>query len=441
MTYRPVDVVEVWAWGMRVGAVAQDPTTGRYVFAYTPEWVQRGIELAPIKMPNRLQPYDPAMWPELPTDAFMGLVPLVADALPDAFGNALVNAWMAEQGVAADQITPLDRLAYAADRSVGALEFRPPARRSSLDAPTAVQLADLVLAARLTVKGDLAPQAGAHAALQQLIQVGSSAGGARAKALIAFNPTTWQIRSAFAAPEVGFEQWLIKLDGVSATGLDGHGDGLGDGAPYGRIEFAYSQMARAAGVSMSESLLLPEGPRCHFLTRRFDRGGDGARHHVLSLAATANLDARMVGAHSYDEYLQVIAALDIGSDGLDQGYRRMVFNVFAVNRDDHTKNFEFLLHEGGSKWDLAPAFDVTHTYRPSSRWTSRHNLSVNGKTEDITIADLHEVGDRNGVPGYRRIVREVSSAVREWRAFAASAGVDAHDVEAVGGDLEQLRPT
>ncbi len=440
MTYRPVEVVEVWAWGMRVGAVARDPATGRYVFAYTPEWVRRGTDLSPIKMPNRLEPYDPVMWPELPPDAFMGLVPLVADALPDAFGNALVNAWMAEQGVAADEITPLDRLAYAADRSVGALEFRPPAREPSLDAPTAVQLADLVLAARLTVAGDLAPQAEAHAALQQLIHVGSSAGGARAKALVAFNPATWQIRSAFAQPADGFEQWLIKLDGVSATGLDGHGDRLGEGAPYGRIEYAYSQMARVAGIAMSDCLLLPEGPRCHFLTRRFDRGDAGARYHVLSLAAMANLDARMVGAHSYDQYLQVITALGIGEDGLDQGFRRMAFNVYAVNRDYHTKNFAFLLRPGASGWELTPAFDVTHTYQPSSRWTSRHNLSVNGKTEDITIADLHAVGDRNGVPGYRRIVREVSDAVAEWPSFAESAGVSAHDVQSIASDLERFRP-
>jgi serine/threonine-protein kinase HipA len=392
-------------------------------------------------MPNRLQPYDPVMWQELPADAFMGLVPLVADVLPDAFGKALVNAWMAEQGVASDQITPLDRLAYAADRSIGSLEFRPPARRSRHEAPTAVQLADLVLAARLTVAGDLAPEAGAHAALQQLIQVGSSAGGARAKALIAFNPATWQLRSAFAVPENGFEQWLIKLDGVSATGLDGHGDGLGEGAPYGRIEYAYSLMARAAGITMSECLLLPEGSRCHFLTRRFDRGEDGSRHHVLSLAAMANLDARMVGTHSYDEYLQVVSALDIGSAGLDQGFRRMVFNVFAVNRDDHAKNFAFMLRRGSSEWDLAPAFDVTHTYRPSSRWTSRHNLSVNGKTDDILIADLHEVGHRNDVPGYRRIVREVSSAVDRWPSFAESAGLEAREIESIAFDLEQFRPT
>jgi serine/threonine-protein kinase HipA len=370
----------------------------------------------------------------------MGLVPLVADALPDAFGNALVNAWMAEQGVDGREITPLDRLAYAADRSIGALEFRPPARQPAIDAPTAVQLADLVLAARLTVEGNLAPQANANAALQQLIQVGSSAGGARAKALVAFNPGTWQIRSAFAAPSDGYGQWLIKLDGVGATGFDGHGDGLGDGAPYGRIEYAYSQMARAAGIDMSDCLLLPEGPRCHFLTRRFDRGDGGERHHVLSLAAMANLDPRMVGAHSYDEYLQVISTLGIGEDGLDQGFRRMAFNVHAVNRDDHTKNFAFLLRSGAAKWELSPAFDVTHTYRPSSRWTSRHNLSVNGKTDRITVADLYAVGDRNGVPGYRRIVREVSSAVAEWPSFAESAGLDVHDLQSIASDLERFRP-
>lgn len=439
MTYRQVGLVEVWAWGRRVGAVAADPTSGRYVFAYTPEWIATGVELSPLEMPLRERPYDLREWPALAPDAFVGLVALLADSLPDAFGNALVNAWMAEHTVSADQVTPLDRLAYAADRAMGALEFRPRADGSDDAPPTAIALADLVLAARLTVRGHVADVSGARAAIQQLISVGSSAGGARAKAVVAFNPTTYQIDSAFAPLAPGFEHWIIKLDGVDATGMDGHGDGLGESAPYGRIEFAYSQMAGAAGVEMTRCLLFAEGPRRHFMTRRFDRDERGERVHVLSLAAMATLDHRLAGLHSYDQYLATVAALGLERASVGQAYRRMVFNVAAVNRDDHTKNFAFLRERGGD-WTLAPAFDVTHTYRPDSQWTSRHNLRVNAKTNDITLDDLYAVGERHEVPGYKRIVREVLDAVDAWPDFAHRAELDAAASDAVASDLTRFRP-
>ncbi|MFZ1063639.1 MAG: type II toxin-antitoxin system HipA family toxin [Acidimicrobiales bacterium] len=438
MTYRQTRVIEVWAWGSRVGAVAADPDSGRYVFAYAPEWIATGVELSPLMMPLRERPYDNRQWPSLAPEAFHGLVPLLADSLPDAFGNALVNAWMAEHGVAPGLITPLDRLAYAADRALGALEFRPPADEVR-DVPSAVTLADLVLAARLTVRGELAHPQSAHAAIQQLIQVGSSAGGARAKAVVAFRPETYQIASAFAPLEPGFEQWIIKLDGVSDTGMDGHGGGLGASAPYGRVEYAYSLMARAAGVVMTRCELLAEGPRRHFMTQRFDRGPDGARRHVLSLAALAHLDPRQVGAHSYDQYLGAVRQLGLGLDSLAQAYRRMVFNVVAVNRDDHAKNFAFLRSREGD-WELAPAFDVTHAYHPSSQWTSRHNLRVNGRTEDITRDDLVAVGERHDVPGFKQIVREVAEVVARWPDFADEAGVDDTTREAIGRDLERFAP-
>ncbi len=344
MSYQPVDLVEVVAWGRRVGAAALDPASGWYAFAYDPDWIRTGVELAPLHMPLRRLPYQ---FPELQRSTFFGLPALLADSLPDAFGNALVDAWMAQQGITRDRITPLDRLAYAADRAMGVLEFRPPARDISDVAPTAVQLADLVLAARLTVHGRFDADEAAHAALQQLIHVGTSAGGARAKAVVAFNPQTSQVRSSYGPPEAGFEQWLIKLDGVSAAGMDGHADRLGDEAPYGRIEYAYALMAGAAGVEMSQCQLLAEGPRRHFMTRRFDRGEFGERHHVLSLCALAHLDFNMTGVHSYDQYLQTVSALDLGPDALQQAYRRMVFNVMAVNRDDHTKNVAFLLPRVG----------------------------------------------------------------------------------------------
>jgi serine/threonine-protein kinase HipA len=436
VTYRPTDVIEVRAWGERVGAVALDPGTGWYAFAYAPEWVTGGFELAPLHMPLREQPYQ---FPQLRSETFYRLPPLLADALPDAFGNALVNAWLAEQGIPAAQITPLDRLAYAADRALGALEFRPPAREPGTDPPSAVQLADLVLAARRTVEGAFASDETAYAALQQLIQVGTSAGGARAKAVVAFNPETFQVRSAYAAPAEGFEQWIIKLDGVSDTGMDGHGDRLGASAPYGRIEYAYSLMARAAGMEMTPCQLLAEGPRRHFMTRRFDRDGAGRRHHVVSLCALSHLDYNMIATHSYDQYFQTVTALGLGPEGLTEAYRRMVFNVMAVNRDDHTKNFAFLRPEGGD-WRLSPAYDVTHAYRPDSQWNSRHLMGVNGKFDEIGLEDLHEVGQRADVPSYKRLVREVSEAVAAWPDFAGEAEIDDDTIKAIASDLDRFRP-
>jgi serine/threonine-protein kinase HipA len=439
VNYRQVGLIEVWAWGARVGAVAADPGTGRYVFAYDPAWTSTGVQLSPLEMALRERPYDLSEWPDLLPDAFLGLVPLLADSLPDAFGNALVNAWMAEHGVPSESITPLDRLAYAADRAMGALEFRPPAQEVAKEAPTALALADLVLAARLTVRGELADDASAHAAIQQLIQVGSSAGGARAKAVTTFNPTTYQLASAFKPLEPGFEHWIIKLDGVSATGMDGQGDGYGESAPYGRIEYAYSQMAGAAGIEMTRCILFAEGPRRHFMTRRFDRGDDGERIHVISLAALANLDHRLPGIHSYDQYFAAVKRLGLDHASLQQAYRRMVFNVAAVSRDDHTKNFAFLRTREG-EWALAPAFDIIHTRRPSSEWTSRHNLRVNAKTEDITLGDLYAVGDRQEVPGFKRIVREVFEAADAWPEFAAHAELEAKTIDAVAADISRFRP-
>jgi serine/threonine-protein kinase HipA len=437
MTYNPVEAIEVRAWGRQVGAVALDPATGVYAFEYTPEWVAGGVELAPLRMPLKRRTYE---FPELSRGTFLGMPAMLADALPDRFGNALVDAWMAEQGLAPGAITPLDRLAYAADRALGALEFRPAARDTTSDEPSAVALADLVVAARNVVSGELSDDDAAHDALAQLIRVGTSAGGARAKAVLAYNPGTSQVRSAYAELPAGYQQWLIKLDGVSgATGMDGHGDGLGESAPYGRIEYAYHLMAGAAGVEMSPCRLLAEGPRRHFMTRRFDRGDTGERLHLQSLCAMAHLDFNLVGAHSYDQYLECVRVLDLGSEALAQAYRRMVFNVAGANRDDHTKNFAFLADAAGH-WQLAPAFDVTHAYRIDSPWTAKHCMAINGRFEHITIDDLHAVGERNDVPAHRRIVREVLDSASAWADFAAAAELDEAVTSAISADLDAFRP-
>ncbi len=436
MSYKPVDVIEVFAWGHRVGAVALDPSTGWYAFAYDPEWVAGGVELAPLHMPLRVEPFQ---FPGLSRDTFYGLPSMLADALPDAFGNALVDRWMAEHNVARGAITSLDRLAYASNRAMGALEFRPPARSDIDDAPTAVQLADLVLAARVVVQGDLSTDENARMALRELIHVGTSAGGARPKAIVAFNPSTSQIRSPYGAAGDGFEQWLIKLDGVSSQGLDAHGSELGEGAPYGRVEYAYFLMAEAAGIDMMPCQLLAEGPRRHFMTMRFDRGIGGERIHVMSLCAMAHLDFNLVGAHSYDQYLETVARLDLGPSALQQAFRRMVFNVMAVNRDDHTKNFAFL-RKAGRPWELAPAFDMAHAYRPDSVWNQKHLMSVNGKFEGVLLDDLLAVGDRHNVPGFKRAIREVRAAVDGWEEIAETVEVPEEARTRILGDIDQFRP-
>lgn len=443
MAFTSVDLIEVWAWDDLVGAVIEDPATGFYAFEYAPEWVAGGVELAPLHLPCRPGTF---VFPELAPATFQRLPALLADSLPDRFGNALVDAWLATQGVAREQVTPLDRLAYLADRAMGALEFRPPAGAPAAELG-ALQLADLVVAARQAVSGNLdLGDDEALDALRQLVQVGTSAGGARAKAVVAYHPGTGQIRSGqLDAPE-GFEHWLVKLDGVAGydpTRDDATvaGEGFGDGAGFGRLEFAYHRMALAAGVEMAECRLLPEGPRTHFLTKRFDRGPGGVRHHVQSLCALAHLDFNLARVHAYEQYLQVVDALGLGPGAREQAFRRMAFNVAAVNRDDHTKNLAFLLPAGGD-WRLAPAFDVTHAHNPEEgRWTQSHQMSVNGRFDGIGLADLAAVGDRFAVPGYRSAIGDVLAAVDRWEDFAGEAGVADGHVTRVRADLDRHRPT
>ena len=434
MSYQQVDIVEVRAWENTVGAVALDPATGYYAFEYDNDWITNRLSLSPLHMPNRSGIFE---FPQLSLQTYYRLPGMLADALPDKFGNALVDAWLAENGVSFDRITPLDRLAYAADRGMGALTFHPPISRPQEDA-TAVQLADLVRAARAMVSGEITTTPALHALLRQLIQVGTSAGGARAKAVIAYNPASGQIRQGQLNSPDGFEHWLIKLDGVgSDKGRDY--DPFSDSQGYGRVEYAYYLMALDAGIQMSESQLLLEGPRAHFLSRRFDRTRDGRRVHLQSLCGLAHLDFKLPDTHSYNQYLNTIVELGLGRDALAQAFRRMVFNVAAVNRDDHTKNLAFLLPEGGD-WQLAPAFDVTHAHNPGGEWTQRHQMSVNGKFDKINLDDLSAVGDHYLIHGYKNAVKEVLDAVDRWPNFAAVASVDGDTTARIAGDHARHRP-
>jgi serine/threonine-protein kinase HipA len=438
MSFAPVDAVEVRLWGLRVGALAADPASGYYAFEYAPAWLRRGLEFAPLTMPLAPATY---VFPGLARDTFHGLPAAIADALPDAFGNGLVEAYLARRGLDPRAITPLDRLAYQANRGMGGLEFRPP-RAPQRPSPTALDLAELVGAARATLRGETAGASSRNRALRALIRVGTSAGGARAKAVVAWNPTTGELRSGqFPAPE-GFEDWLLKFDGVGPAAVmaaDGETslDDFGLGAGYGRVEHAYAAMARAAGIDVPPTRLLEEGGRAHFMIRRFDRLPGGRKLHVQSLCGLAGVDFRAIGVNDYAQLFTAMRALGLGEPAAVQAFRRMAFNVAAANCDDHSKNVSFLMTPGGA-WSLAPAYDLTHSYSPTSRWTSQHLMSVNGAFRGIRAADLMSVADRFAIPGARAAIRDVRAAVANWPDFARAARVPPAQTAAIAADHQTM---
>ena len=435
--HKPVDVVEVRLWGKRVGAVARDPGLGYYAFEYDPSLVKTGIELAPLTMPLA-KAGEPFVFTDLPELTYKRLPALLADALPDDFGNALIDAWMADKGIARADITALDRLAYMGKRGMGALEFKP-MRGPNVTSHTAIKLAKLVESARLAVHGEFDNDQHTHAALAQIIQVGTSAGGARAKATIAWNPRTDEIRAGQFDADAGFEHWLLKFDGM---GVDRE---LGASQDYGRIEYAYSLMARAAGIDMSPCRLLEEGGRAHFMTRRFDRGpaegestGNTVKHHMQSLCAMAHLDYKQKASHDYAQLLLTVQQLKLGHAALEEAFRRMAFNVMAANCDDHSKNFAFLLPAGSRQWRLSPAYDITHAYNPKGEWTYQHLMAVNGKFAGITRDDLLRVADRFAIGPAPKIIAHIAETLAQWPRFAHLAGLNDTTLQSVAADFHLL---
>ena len=426
---KATQVIEVRAWGERVGAVALDPRLGYYAFAFVPEWRRTGTDLAPLTMPLPAQ-QEVFIFPELPEVSFYRLPVLLADALPDAFGNALIDAWMAKQGIAKNEITALDRLAYMGKRGMGALEFHPE-HGSHRESSAPLQMQTLVEEARRLIEGDLNVDREAQAALANILRVGTSAGGARAKAVIAWNPQTNVIRSGQFDAAPGFEHWLLKFDGV---GLDAE---LGTGADYGRIEYAYYLMAKQAGIEMSPSRLLEENGRAHFMTRRYDRQiveGRTVKHHVQTLCGMDHIDFRQRGTHAYAQLFLAIKRLKLGDGAFEQAFRRMCFNVMARNCDDHTKNFGFLLRKG-EPWRLAPAYDVTHAHNPQGEWTYQHLMSVNGKFDGITRDDLLEEGDRFMVRRPKDLLSDVRAAIDNWSTYAKEAALGESSRDRVAADF------
>jgi serine/threonine-protein kinase HipA len=414
-------VAAVQLWGTEIGAVSLADGESVASFEYEPEFAAAGIEPSPLRMPAT--PGRIYRFPQLVKTSFGVLPGLLADSLPDRFGNALIDAWLAGQGRSPGSFDPVERLRYIGMRGMGALEFVPalgpdPTIDDELDVAGLVELAGEVLAHRADLAGSLAAPA-KERATQQILRVGTSAGGARPKALIAWNPETEEVRSRQIEVPPGFEYWILKFDGVDDTSRD-----LGRSKGYGAIEWAYSEMARAAGIEMTECRLLEEGDRRHFMTRRFDRLADGDRVHMLSLAALEHLDFELGDAHSYEQSFGVIRHLGLDAEAAEEQFRRMVFNVVGRNQDDHVKNISFLMDRRGN-WSLSPAFDVVYSFNPDGRWTRVHQMSINGKRDDFTMADLDAVASVAGLEraAARRITDQVTTAVARWPDFAAAAQV------------------
>ena len=422
-------VAEVKLWGKSIGAVSWDENAGLAHLEYEPSFIHSGIAVAPLTMPLSKRIYS---FPALPRETFHGLPGLLADSLPDDFGNALINAWLASQGRSPETFNPVERLCYTGNRGMGALEYVPsqgPFKNKSepLDVKALVKLASKILTKRNTLQGSFADEF-IKDSLQDILRVGTSAGGARAKAIIAWNPETNEVRSGQVKAGKGFSYWLLKFDGVSGN----KDKELEDPAGYGLIEYAYYRMAKQAGINMEASRLLKENSRNHFMTKRFDRTNTGQKLHMQSLCAMEHFDFKKAGAHSYEQALLTIRKLGMPMAMIEEQFRRMVFNIIGRNQDDHVKNIAFLMNKSGN-WSLSPAFDMTYSYNPQGDWTSRHQMSLNGKRDDFTLDDFKACAKNASMKRGRaeEIIQQVQDAVLQWNHFAVDSGVPPQVVKSI----------
>jgi serine/threonine-protein kinase HipA len=397
-------------------------------FQFTPEFVTSGIQISPVTMPLSRQNYE---FPDLPRRTFHGLPGMLADSLPDRFGNALIDAWLATQGRSPGSFSAIERLCYTGSRGMGALEYAPvlgpkPRRSAKIDVDALVKLASEVLTHHRNLGAHFAGTS--SKALADILKVGTSAGGARAKAVIAWNRRTNEVKSGQLPAGPGFTYWLLKFDGVAGN----KDKELEDPKGYGAIEYAYALMAKAAGITMTECRLLEEHDRRHFMTRRFDRLADGSKLHMQSLGALGHFDYNQAGAYAYEQAFLTIRQLGLPMTATEEQFRRMLFNVVARNQDDHVKNIAFVMNKAG-EWSLAPAFDVTYSYNPSGSWTATHQMTINGKRDAFLKADIRAAGKSAGIKQGRSeaLLEEVDAAVERWPEFAARARLPADVTEKI----------
>ena len=425
MARRPeVTIGYVKLWGAPIGIVAWDSDSDVGVFEYDKGFQSSGIELSPVTMPLSSTVYQ---FTSINRETFKGLPGMLADSLPDKFGNALIDQWLAETGRKPSDFNSVERLLYVGNRGMGALEFEPAVNNKPVESiPLNIQELVVLCSRILTEKKaqrfqlDTNDESQTYKGLSQILAVGTSAGGARAKAIIAWNEETGEVRSGQIGAGEGYTYWLLKFDGVS----ENKDKELADPKGYGRIEYAYHLMALDAGIEMTHCRLLEEGGRAHFMTQRFDRAEGDQKIHMQSLCALGHHDFNLAGATSYDQAFQVCETLGLGMSAKEQLFLRMVFNVVAKNRDDHTKQISFLMDKQG-KWSLSPAYDVTYAYNPQGQWTSTHQMTINQKREDITQEDLLAVGLRQGMNKAlcHRLIDQALAAVEQWPSYAQKAGV------------------
>lgn len=420
-----VDFAEVKIWGELVGAVRWDSDKRLAGFEYDTKFLSKGWDLSPIKMPlkNGSRIYS---FPELRQtkgeniDTFKGLPGMLADSLPDKYGNQLINIWLAQQGRPADSMNPVEQLCFIGSRGMGALEFELPLLKSakqaiSIEIKSLVETAQLILDQRVTFKANLNDNE--QKAINEILKIGTSAGGARAKAVIAYNSKTGEVKSGQAKAPKGFEHWLIKLDGV-------HDSHIGESKGFGRVEYAYHLMAKDCGINMMDCHLLEEdNGRAHFMTKRFDRDGHDTKHHIQTFCGIQHFDYNNLYGYSYEQLFQTMRILKLTYPEAEQMFRRMVFNVMATNYDDHTKNFSFRLKKDG-KWELSPAYDVCYSYDPNNIWVNQHTLSINGKHKNISKADLLTIASANNIKKGEKIIDEIKLVVSNWHQYAQKVKVE-----------------
>lgn len=419
-----VDVAEVKIWGQLVGAVRWDTNQQLASFQYDKKFLREKYDLSPIKMPiqNGDRIYS---FPELrkakneEVSTFKGLPGLLADALPDKYGNQLINIWLAQEGRPPNSMNPVEQLCFIGSRGMGALEFEPSKLKSSnqafeIEIKNLVDIAQKMLSHRQKFEVNIYQDE--QKAISEILTIGTSAGGARPKAVIAYNEKTGEVRSGQAESPKGFDHWLIKLDGVSDAQFGAsHG--------FGRVEYAYYLMAKDCGIDMMESKLFEENGRAHFMTKRFDREDNNTKHHIQTLCGIQHFDYNNLQGYSYEQLFQTMRMLKMNYPNAAQMYKRMVFNLIGRNCDDHTKNFAFRLKKGG-EWELAPAYDICHAYRPDSLWVSQHALSINGKRKEIEKSDLVTFAKAMNIKKPERVIAEINDKVHLWNNYAEEAGVE-----------------
>ncbi len=424
---------KVRLWGRTIGAVALEEGDRVATFEYDPAFARSGIEVSPLTMPLSSRVF---AFPELSRQTYYGLPGFLADSLPDKFGNALIDTWLATQNRKPDSFNAIERLCYTGQRGMGALEFSPEigpkvSQARKIQINQLVDLASDILTNRNDLKASFETQSRKQA-LTGILRVGTSAGGARAKAVIAWNSMTNEVRSGQVAAGKGFDYWLLKFDGVKGN----KDKELEDPKGYGLIEYAYYKMATDCGIDISECRLFEENGRKHFMTRRFDRLEGGQKIHMQSLCALAHFDFNLAGAYSYEQALFTIRQLGLPMQTVEEQFRRIVFNIVGRNQDDHVKNIAFLMNKRGD-WSLSPAFDMTYSYNPSGPWTSSHQMTLNGKGDDFVLDDFKTCAKAASMKRGRAetIIEEVRTIVARWREYADEAGVNPEQREKIQSTL------